>query len=816
MDVDATITNLSTGVTPDSVQADANIALQPSRIGSLDITRGNLEGSYHESVGNIRVLDVAGHDVNVKASGTLALNDIGQSNLKVHADTPSLEQVGKLVNQPLAGIAKIDATVTGNRRQLQATGNVTGNGVKYGDNGALTMSSDFTAKVPELTVADADVTANTHATFVTVSGQNINELDAKTTYHQKALDFNATAKQPQRSLAANGSLLIHPDHNEIHLESLGLTSQGVQWQTAPNIEAAIRFFPDAIEVKNLELVNGDQKISAEGTFGRPGDALKVTLNNIDVASVDALLLRPPQLSGRLTATGIVSGAKDKPQVKADFQVTQGGFRNFHYESFNGKVDYAGSGLTVDTRLQQNATTYLTAKGYVPVAAFSAVSAEARAAAHGAETAAEDRIDLHVESTPIDLGLVQGFTNAVTNVKGTLQANVDITGSAADPHPNGTIAVANASFTVPQTGVNYTNLQGRIDLLPDKVHIDNIAVLDNHQNALSITGDLAVHEKQLGALLLNITARDFKIIDNKMGNVRINSDVQLGGELRTPRIEGELGIETGSINIDEVLARTSDSAYATRQTEYLTKPEEAAPAEPATPSPYEALKMDVHLTVPDDLVVKASSLQTPDAPIGLGAMNVTLGGDIRATKEPGSPIVLVGAVNTVRSTRQRPRQPQAAGYRAEQHPTARTGGHSVADCLQPAAQSTRRRRSDLAASARPVAGRRCPGGRAGAVDWQRARRRHLRDQPDAGKGRRPAADRRSAGRTEPLPEGGADHRPTVADQFHHRVRAHQVAPPPDQSRPGLLHTAADVPEDRDQRRRFALLFQLLAIGESESW
>jgi hypothetical protein len=40
-------------------------------------------------------------------------------------------------------------------------------------------------------------------------------------------------------------------------------------------------------------------------------------------------------------------------------------------------------------------------------------------------------------------------------------------------------------------------------------------------------------------------------------------------------------------------------------------------------------MDVHVTVPNDLVVKASSLQAPGAPIGLGALNVTLGGDLRA-------------------------------------------------------------------------------------------------------------------------------------------------------------------------------------------
>jgi translocation and assembly module TamB len=379
-----------------------------------------------------------------------------------------------------------------------------------------------------------------------------------------------------------------------------------------------------------------------------GDALQVSLKNIDVATVDALMLRPPQLSGRLNATGTIRGTKDAPQGKADFQVSQGGFANFRYDSFNGTVDYAGKGLTLDAKLQQNPTTYITAKGYVPTAVFTAASPEERAAAHGAVVAPEDRIALHVESTPIDLGLVQGFTTALTNVKGTLQANVDITGSASDPHPEGTVSLANGSLTVPETGVAYTNLQGQVDLLPDKVHITNISVLDNHQAALSITGDLAVHENEVGAVLLNVTARDFKVIDNKMGNVRVNSDIQIGGELRSPRVEGDLSVETGSINLDEIIALVSDSAYATSQTEYLTKAEEAK-AQPATPSPFDALKMDVHITVPDDLVVKASNLQAPDAPIGLGAINVTLGGDVRATKQPGSPIALVGVVNTIRGT-----------------------------------------------------------------------------------------------------------------------------------------------------------------------
>jgi autotransporter translocation and assembly factor TamB len=648
LNVDATAAHMSSGVTPDSVQADGNVTLEPSTIGGLAITRAIVDGTYHDSTGEIRALDIVGRDVNVQASGTLALNDTGQSNLKVHADSPSLETIGQLVDLPIIGIGKVDATVTGNKRELKASGNVTGDGVKYGENGALTVSSNVTAVVPELTVADANVIADTHATFVTVAGQDINELDAKTTYRQKQLDFDATAKQPQRSLGAAGSLVIHPDHQEVHLQRLGLQTQGQTWQLAQGSEATINYAHDAVAVKELALTNGGQQIAADGTFGRPGDALKVTLTNVDLANVDALLLRPPQLTGALNASGTITGTSAAPDVKADFRIDKGGFQTYRYDSFGGTANYAGSGVTLDTKLQQNPTTFLTAKGYVPTALFKGGTGVDRAAAHGAPVAAGDRIDLHVESTPIDLGLVQGFTTTLTKVTGTLQAKIDVTGSAADPHPTGVITVDKAAFTVEPTGVSYTNLQGKIDLQPDKMHIDHISVLDNHQSSLSITGDLAIHELEVGGVELHVTANDFKVVENKLGNVRVNSSLEIAGELRSPRIEGDLGISTGQVTLDEVLALASDSAYATQQTEYLTKPADAA-APPAARSPLDALKMDVRLTVPDDLVVKASELRAPGAPIALGAINVTLGGDLRATKAPGQQIVLVGSVNTVRGT-----------------------------------------------------------------------------------------------------------------------------------------------------------------------
>ncbi len=247
--------------------------------------------------------------------------------------------------------------------------------------------------------------------------------------------------------------------------------------------------------------------------------------------------------------------------------------------------------------------------------------------------------------------MQGFTTALTNVKGTVQAKVDVTGPADDPHPAGAINIQNASFTVVPSGVTYRNVDGRVDLQPDRVHIEQIKLADSQQKPMSIAGDLALHELAVGGFDLTVKADDFNVIDNKMGSVRIRSDLHVSGELRNPRLEGELGVTTGRIDLDPIIAAAGESAYSTKSVEYATDPgSPSSQGQTASPGIFDALQVNVHLTVPDDLVVKGDELRAgADAPVGLGALNVTLGGDVYATKEPGDILRLVGNVRTVRGT-----------------------------------------------------------------------------------------------------------------------------------------------------------------------
>src|SRR5204862_3601608 len=143
------------------------------------------------------------------------------------------------------------------------------------------------------------------------------------------------AKQPQRSLGFGGTVLLHPDHQEVHVKRLALDTAGQSWQLASGSDASINYANDAVTLKNLTLASKDQQISADGTFGKPGDQLKVTLTNVELASIDAMLLRPPQFTGTLNATSTIAGTKEKPDVDAKFDITRGAFRQLKYDSLGG-------------------------------------------------------------------------------------------------------------------------------------------------------------------------------------------------------------------------------------------------------------------------------------------------------------------------------------------------------------------------------------------------------------------------------------------------------------------------------------------------
>ena len=633
VDTDITFHHISKGTDLHSVEGSVTADLGPSTAGRVGVDRAYVDGTYHDTFADIQTLELAGSGIVASGNGTLAFNETGTSGFWIHAEASHLDQIGTLANAPdtLTGIGTVDAVISGNRNAFIANGTATGDGLKYGGGyGALAASATFTATLPELDAEQATVTADTHATFVDLPGLQVNELTAKTAYTDKRVAFDLTATQPQRTLTAAGALLFLPDNREVHLQRLKLDTQGMSWQTEQGHEPVISYADRTFGVKDFALVNGQQEITAEGAIGHPNRTLTLALKNVDLSIVDAWLLRPPQLSGTVNAKSIISGARDAVKAYTVFAIDKGKFRDVPYASFSGTVQYSPTVLVMDTTLTQNASQWLTAKGTLPLSLVTG------------RKNATDGVDFHVDSSEVDLGLVQGLTTRVSAVKGMLQAHLDVTGTADKPRVAGAVTVQGGALKVEDTGVSYARLDGRVEFLPDRVHITDLHVLDSDNQSLSLTGDLGVSGFQVSAVNLGAYADNFTVLGNEMGSLRVNTNLELTGTLAHPALKGDVDVSTGSLNLDTILARVNNAAYATTAAD-AAKTGDAA----ARRGVFGPMDVAVHLTIPNDLIIKASDLKTSRDARGLGAVNITLGGNLNVAAGPSQPVTLVGSVNTIR-------------------------------------------------------------------------------------------------------------------------------------------------------------------------
>jgi len=695
------IHQLSEAITPDSIRADGHVTLAQSEIAGVEIKAADIDGQYANRRGTLRQATLKGPAVDVEASGPIALDNAGNTDLKFKVVATDLTPIGQRFSQPISGSATLDGTMTGNATSLQAAGTVNGSNLAYASNTALDTNSTFTVTMPDLDFSRARIQAKTNATFVEVAGLRINQVNADTTFADQRLGFQvrlaqgpenageAAASQTQvRELEAGGTVIFHPDHQEIHLPRFAMRTNGIEWSMAPGGQAAIEYSKDRIELENVRLVNGAQMLDVSGQLMVNGNrtapsAITVRASNVDLAQLDLLLLQGRGFSGTLNANAQITGDMKAPAVDGHVEVSNGGFEQFKYQSLVVQANYARADaaranserLVLDAKLTQAPGVELTVNGTVPL---TALRPNPPGVTGHVEASAGDQLDVRIKSSLVDLGIVQGFTTQINNVTGTLQADVHVTGSGEDPHLNGSIDIQNGSFAVPAARTSFTGLTTRIDLQQEVIKIPRFQILDQHGQPLTISGDLAVHQRQAGAVNIAIDSNDFKIMDNELGNVHVGSQLKITGEVRRPRIEGEIRTDAARLEVDRILqvtsSRYSEEALpdvvtvqqtneiagegvdqATRKALEQGRQRAAEQqAEPQTPTaqpdsgPLAALALDIRLVSPGNLVVRGTGLR-PGGPTraAIGNINATLGTDMRIQKNPNGPLTLRGTVETVR-------------------------------------------------------------------------------------------------------------------------------------------------------------------------
>jgi autotransporter translocation and assembly factor TamB len=362
-------------------------------------------------------------------------------------------------------------------------------------------------------------------------------------------------------------------------------------------------------------------------------ALHVTATHVFLEMFQGAYQPPARYGGVLDGDATLRGTRQAPIVTAGLTITNGRVRRLSYERLAGQVNFAEDMFHIDARLDQGPGIWLTAKGDVPMALFD-------------RTMAERPVDVAIASSAIDLGLLEGVTNVVRNVGGQLQLHVRAIGTSRDPHFDGTVDVERAGFVVVPTGSTYKNVRASVRLARDRVTVEALHVEDLNGDPFDMHGSLGTHELTVGDVEIDATARHLEVIHNEFGRLDVDAALRLRGRFEDPRVSGDITIRGGELKVDDIMEATLFQPYST----------EAAPAPSgeidavAALNPWDRLGVDVSLHVPPSIHLTGENIQiSPGTPIGLGDINLRVGGDLSLYKDPRQPLAVTGSLDSVAGT-----------------------------------------------------------------------------------------------------------------------------------------------------------------------
>ena len=668
------VLDLAKDLAIDGVAFDGIASLDASTIGGLRIDRATLDGFFTGRVGEIRRFDITGPELTASGSGHLDLTPTGQSNIAFTAETSDLSKIGELIGQPLTGAASAKGTITGNGTELRAQGTLDASGASYSGYSAADLDATFNIVIPNLDYTLATGTADIKAAMIDAGAIDIAEASGKASYDGKEFTFDGTAIQAGgRQLATAGRAILHPDHKEIHLSQFTIAAGNQKWSLEGG-DAAIHYGRGELVLKGVTLVSGASRVSADGTLPLDTEApvgpLRLNIVNVDLKAIEPLLMTDYGLAGTLNADAVVTGTLKAPRADGKLQVLNGAIRGYTFQSLEGSIDYGERTVALDVKLQQNPTEFLTAKGTIPISAFAAGKP-------GEHIETNEQMNLHVQSSPLQLAIVQAFTPYLTNVTGLADVNLTITGTLADPHLVGAIGIKGGAFEVPELGTEYTGLDTQLEFTGNVMKIKTFTLADGNGETMRVGGELSVHERQLGTFQVNIETENFEVIDNRLGDVQITSLIALTGTLAQPKLIGTIELHAARVEVDRVFDFLGGNVYAltpqnvlpaegtTVRTREQQAVQQAAQAEAkqaeaaaagagqstgARAPIFDRLDMDLRVIVPNNLVLRGNDIR-PSGPesVAIGDLNVTVGGDVTLRKAPEAQTRITGVVNTVRGT-----------------------------------------------------------------------------------------------------------------------------------------------------------------------
>ncbi|MFO7977855.1 MAG: translocation/assembly module TamB domain-containing protein [Bacteroidales bacterium] len=169
------------------------------------------------------------------------------------------------------------------------------------------------------------------------------------------------------------------------------------------------------------------------------------------------------------------------------------------------------------------------------------------------TGADPELDVALILTRANLKTLEGLLEGtLSDLSGNISGRMMVKGNPSDPDFDGTMRFDQVAFHLALSNVGYTIPDETISFDRNMVQFDNFTLIDDRKGEASVDGQVNLRNMPDVIFDLNLTTDNFRLLDappgqNDLfsGNLLVDSDLSLQGDITRPVVQGLVRLNEGS-------------------------------------------------------------------------------------------------------------------------------------------------------------------------------------------------------------------------------------------------------------------------------
>jgi hypothetical protein len=538
------------GSDPKKLDATFQLNFAESSFDNKLIDTLKLSGKYQQGNYQLDEIEISYDGLDFSANGQG--NIYGNNELSYNLQIDSLPQIVQELLPDLALKGSISGTADGTVEDLKANTRMDLQDVRFQSYqlASLNGKSEFRLidKIPE-----ADFTGVlTRIELPTLPLDSI-RVNAHYTPEKVFLDVNLTQSD---TLALRLMGDIFPTLKQAYFSKLEIYAFGQTWQNTPDT-LIINFDPQKLSLRNFALSSDTQIIVVDFLLdSQESYAIEVKCDSLALWPLRFLNPKLETIQGKISLNIVGKGDLNNPQLSATWNLDNLSLRDIALYKIAGNIDYQESVAQLLLEVNRTQQDTISLMGYLPFQAD--ITKKKFSLLH------DEPLELELKTTPLDLSILNDYTNAVKEVKGKLNLRVKIDNTLSHPLVNAQLLIENAAVKHPALGIDYRDINLDFEAHENILELKNFSVPTGKNGYLKANGSTVLNLKNahLDSLRFSLKAKNFQALKSSNMDLKFDSKLNIAGNSTSPTFSGYLNVLRARLYLPALLGRESKKVVLT--------------------------------------------------------------------------------------------------------------------------------------------------------------------------------------------------------------------------------------------------------------